>query len=759
MKKTGWLCLLLFGFIIGINAQKVNDFFPLGQYMIESDENSQSMKLDILDEQYAHLTVKFDFSFFDEQQESPSLNNLLKYVLRNDTLYFEQHDDSTPYLCYYTLDDISTETSENIQLQIKNTHMFTTYAISVISPDGGLYIEDLYDRITDNDTLIDVTLQAKAGDTLSMGTSMGGFDFVIPEKIKALYLTPNKPNLGIEYAYKGESVNELILKTGLSEKEHSLFYKDVASEIDLSKFKEESAFDENKIFIQASKRVPELKEQIIVSVCDADSYATIDDGYSSRKDTIRYVYSYNDALKIAKEENLFIRIFYMKEKKCLDKYLARIRELNKESYYYDNEYNQLKKCILVFLDEKAQKQVERLGITKLNTDFIVSVDEILLHQKKLTCKDNYYGVSFFSSDEDYLMEELEFIYLNNVLSPQLIKNPNNVKALKLYLDKVNQISKSIDYYSYDNPWSTYLSNRSYYFKHIDQTSMPSSEAIISYLNNYTKAKMDAPADTSLIKMIISFYNIIYGKAINSSISSYTVKYLIKHEATLNELPINEHFNYKTLPHIIYKILANPVSEYENEYTPYEIFEIYQEAITLFPKYADYFYLLSYKVTDLSAVSPGLYPALFSFYKDFMQKQQLIPDRDRYLLSLKEQINLFEANYGNVKVHYPEELYRMLPHLAWIIGIHEGEEGENIKLALECARIASEQSIEHYPYHYITPNYVALLYLLGEKEKAIATQKAYCVDKSDSYSPYDQKMMLLLKEMILGIYEPRQFIHK
>ena len=99
------------------------------------------------------------------------------------------------------------------------------------------------------------------------------------------------------------------------------------------------------------------------------------------------------------------------------------------------------------------------------------------------------------------------------------------------------------------------------------------------------------------------------------------------------------------------------------------------------------------------------------------------------------------------------------YLAWIIGVHEGKEGENIKLALQCVGIASEQSIEHYPYHYITPNYVALLYLLGQKEEAIAIQKTYCADKSDSYSLYDQKMMFLLKELILGMYEPQFVINK
>lgn len=765
MKKRIVLYFLLFGFVLMAKAQQLNNQFPIGQYTGKPGKGSfiesKDLVLNVIDEQQVCLTFRINFSFDNEEKEAPLIEYMLKYVLRNDTLYFEPYDDSVPYLVYYTPEDIVSATDGDIRVQVETSTMFETYEVKIHSLKGEKTDTKVYDEnaYLFDEGVVNINYKASTGDTLWVSTSMGEYGFQIPANVKSLYLTPNKPNLGFEYIYKGESVNELILKAGPYDNEIVFFYKGNIPPNDLAKLNDEQTLSGNKTFIQASKHIPPTLLNISAYEDDKYSYTDEDESYLLKKDTILYTYSYKEAVKIAKESNLFIRVLYMKENLCLDKYLERIRELNKDGYYYDNEYTQLRNCILVFLNEKDEKQVQRLGITKPNTDFFLSSDEILLHQKKIICSDDYYSVTFFSSDEKYLVEELNFMYLEKVLVPELEKNPNNVTVLKQYLDKINHITQTIDYFSYNDPWSTYISNRSYYFNHIDTEEMPSSRRIISYLNNYTKAKMDAPFDTSLVKMIFKFYNIICGSKPDATLSSYPVKYLIKHSGALDGLQVNEVYTYRTVYQIIFNILTDPVSNGEGMYTQDEVLDIYREAITLLPEYADYLYLLSYQVFDLSAVSPGFYKRLLAFYKDYLLKVQNINDWDNYLLSLKEQIDVFESGHRNYNVRDPERLYKMLPHLAWIIGIHEGREGENIALASQCARIASERSESYYDNRYIVPNYVAFLYFIGQTDQAISVQKAYCTDRADSYSEYDQKMMYNLKEMILGLYEPMIVINR
>lgn len=755
------IALLLFSCVVFLSsAQVLNTKFPLGSYSGRLRDGSFAentlISCHIIDEQYVFMSVLFDIDLgFGENKEPVPFEFITKYILRNDTLFFEQHDDTVPYFVYYQPEDIVSETGEVITIQTKISKMFETYDLTVRPKEKNKSQREIHNEKSSftDETVINMSFRAKAGDTLWVATSMGEHGFIIPDKVNKINLIPNIPNLGFEYAYKGESVNELIFKTGITTNEATTFYVGAVSDTDLMKAKEKHSFGTDNTFIQACESISREENVPMYTNDDEYAYNYNEDNYLTREDTIRYSYSYKDALKIAKEENLFIRIFYVQGDQCVNEYLKRIRTLNQEYYYYDNEYRQLMSFILVFLNEKDSKLVQRWGITKPDTDFILSSDELLLYQKKITCK-NEYDISLFSSDEKYLNEELQFIYMDQAIAPRLIKNPNDVKALKLYLDKINQIIQTIDHFSYNDPWTVYISNREYYFEHIAPQKIPSAGTIITYLDNYAKAKMNAPFDTTLAKMIITFYNVVYGNEISASVSSFPVKYLMKHAKVLDRLQISESYRYRTLYEIVYKSLINLKSEYQNKYTQTEILEIYQEAIKEFPEYEDYFYLLCYYALDLTAISPDFYTDLLAFYKAYLQKLQNVSDWDDYIQTLNGQVALFEKSSGEIKVRDAEKLYKILPHLAWIIGLQEGREGENITLALQCAKIAGLYSIEYYDNQYITPNYVALLYLLGYKDEAIAVQKAYCADKADSYSDYDQEMMYMLKAMALDVYEPR-----
>lgn len=754
---------LLFCVSSFLKAQQYNDQFPLGHYAGQSDSRGffeiNSLNLYVIDEHQAHLVVGFSLDLFGDQETIPSLEYQLKYELRNDTLYFVNHNDSIPYLIYYTADDLVSAADGNVRLNIQYSTMFTTEEITVRPANKEASIPDPDKKDETFDALTDITIQANAGDTLWIETSMGGYGFLIPANVKQLYLVPNKPNLGFNCAYKGESANELRFNTMFSEYTFPVFYKGTVPDSLQTKISEDISA-ENKTFVPVCKSIPP-PALINVSVFEYDEEDYDEEDYNeemyenrttSPKDTIRYVYDYKEALKIAREENLFIRVLYTKGGSCMKKYLEEIHKLNKDEYYYDSEYRQLLSCVLVFLTEKDEKLVQRLGVTQLNTDFILSSDEVFLYEKQINCG-KYQSASFFSSEEPYLMEELRFVYLDKVVVPQLKKNPNDTKALKRFLDGIVQISSTIDNFSYDRPWDVYISGRSSYFKQVEVERIASVGTIFSYLNQYTEAKMDAPLDTSLVKMIISFYNIIYDEDIYVPLSIAPIRYLAKHAGVLEQVDISKNYKYGTLPQLITRRLMKGNNTYTNE----EIVNLYKEVMRIFPEYTDYFYLFAYQTLDLSAVSPGFYMQLLAFYKAYLLKLQDIPDWNAHLRLVKDQIGVFETEYRYQYVHEPEKLYKMLSHLAWIVGVHEGRDGEHTSLALRCAQIASEQSVDYDDNWYITPTYAALLYLLDEKEKAISIQKGYCEDKMNSCLEYDQKMIYRLKAMKQGLYEPKNEI--
>ncbi|AFD06418.1 energy transducer TonB [Solitalea canadensis] len=748
-------------------AQTINNNWPQGKFKLNISNLNYTTYLSAKNTFWMQMTdKKGGFNFF----------TVGSYKVKNDTVLFYLDKSAYPLKALYKKNTSTTNNTKTIVITIDSLNYISSNDFKIAT--GNSFKKDQLVDFTDSISIEEGTkkksikVKLPVGDSLYVTHSRYPSSqltvFALPKNVQQIRLKFNDvyfSNSDVVTCVKGENANELIMI------EHrkpflSFFYVgNVSNEEDKLLIAQKDIPDNGFDFLPRSRVYTDTS---VVKKSDYD----YDTEEYVKKDTIKIYTNFEEAQRLAKEQNKFLVLYCEKVASKEDSYYSFqqfIKEANTESYIKTDYFN--KNFVLYNVPESDLKRLKGYGVKSYPGTVILAPTGQLLYYS--------YGKSFYELQSNFtyssylFAEKLWLVYNKSVLMPQLQKEPDNTKLQEAYLNNIP------DYYGfYDDAVSV-----SDYEKSKDkfESSMDYSidgSFVLKSLNKLVIGYSLGKADTTNAKLILKVLGYLANsKSMNADDFIYSMDaagipqftpafdYLIRNYNGLSAYTYTDNDYYKQ-PKTLYVLLSKLINadkynevDREKGIIAQQIFiealpqVIHYEVPLLIRKEIYYAYdkLLSNEaigLLDKYAATFGAKKDVLSYAKSLFK--QLVADSISY-----DYVNSTSTTYSysssDDKASDAAFIYQtadLLNSAAWKCYQFSTDDGTLTK-ALNWSVLSVELEAEN-PYFIDTRAH--LLYRLAHKEQAIEQQqKAVNIIKAKKgdQTVTDKQILIDLRKMIAG----------
>lgn len=765
--------ILLFTFLLISSisfSQTINSNWPQGKFKLNVGSFDYTIYLSGQNKFWLRMIdAKGSFNYF----------RFGDYTVKQDSVFLSLDKSAFPLKAQIKKASPKTTASKTIEIRIDSLDYNSAYGFKIATGNSFRKDEliDFSDSISSDSEAIKQSVKVKlpAADSLyvvySSYPSTRLTVFALPKNTQEVRLRFGTAFLGMNEVLtclKGENSNELVM---LENKQPllSFYYVD-----NVSKGDDQFLVAPKDLPDNGFEFLPHSRFYIDTNSKNKSAYEYASDSeLAVKKDSIKVYTSYEEAQRLAKEQNKFLLMYYEKPSLKDDDYYSfqnTITYINAESYMETDYFN--KNFILYNVPENDLKRLKSFGVKIYpGTVILAPAGQLLYYNNGKSFYDNQ---SNFISSSYLFAEKLRLVYNKKVLTDQLKKQPGNKALLQEYLGNIPGNSV---FYDDTETVSSFENVEAKKESPLDYTL--DGQFAAKCLNDYMSGE-SSKVDTAKAKMVLDvLWYLLNTKSMNpegviyktdqSGGKSFTpaFDYFIKNYKELSAYTFIDNDYYKQ-PKTLYVLLSKLINieKYRANYNNQSatMCKMFVEALPEVTQYELPLFIHKQISDSYDKPFDDKTIALIDQYYSTFKHQKDVPGYTKTLFKklASDSISYSYANSTAYSYSYSYEadnssitdstfIYKtadMMNNAAWHCYQLNNDEATLTKAlnwsSLSVALLGSNP--------YFLDTYAHLLYKLGQKEKAIEQQQK-AVDniktKRSDFNETEIKMVMDLRRMIAG----------